>query len=123
MLAGSRDEQFDTGQIACGCCRGRVKVALTDDRTMRSAGRGVVLPRRYMRGGGLILAAPASGSGKTLLTLGLLRLLRDRGVRVAAAKAGPDYIDPTFHAAASGGVCLNLDAWAMREATLAGAGR
>ena len=69
-------------------------------------------------GGGLILAAPASGSGKTLLTLGLLRLLRDRGVRVAAAKAGPDYIDPTFHAAASGGVCLNLDAWAMRKSTL-----
>ena len=73
--------------------------------------------------GGLILAAPASGSGKTLMTLGLLRLLRDRGVRVAAAKAGPDYIDPTFHAAASGGACLNLDAWAMRKATLAGAGR
>src|SRR5215212_6713678 len=72
----------------------------------------------YRRGGGLILAAPSSGSGKTLLTLGLLRGLRDRGVRVAAAKAGPDYIDPTFHAAASGGICLNLDPWAMREATL-----
>jgi cobyrinic acid a,c-diamide synthase len=70
------------------------------------------------RGGGLILAAPASGSGKTLLTLGLLRLMRGRGLRVAAAKAGPDYIDPTFHAAASGGVCLNLDPWAMREASL-----
>src|SRR3954471_11411207 len=70
------------------------------------------------RGGGLILAAPASGSGKTLLTLGLLRRLRDRGWRVAAAKAGPDYIDPTFHVAASGAICLNLDAWAMREATI-----
>ena len=70
------------------------------------------------RAGGLILAAPASGSGKTLLTLGLLRLLRDRGLRPAAAKAGPDYIDPTFHQAASGGVCLNLDVWAMRPATL-----
>jgi len=69
---------------------------------------------------GLILAAPASGSGKTVLTLGLLRCLRDRGVRVSAAKAGPDYIDPTFHALASGGSCLNLDAWAMRPATLAG---
>jgi cobyrinic acid a,c-diamide synthase len=72
------------------------------------------------RGGGLILAAPSSGSGKTLLTLGLLRLLRDRGTRVAAAKAGPDYIDPTFHEAASSGACLNLDLWAMREATLRG---
>ncbi|MGD9613966.1 MAG: cobyrinate a,c-diamide synthase [Alphaproteobacteria bacterium] len=70
------------------------------------------------RGGGVILAAPSSGSGKTLVTLGLLRLLRDRGLRVAAAKTGPDYIDPTFHAAASGGVCLNLDVWAMRDATL-----
>src|SRR6266446_4118763 len=71
-------------------------------------------------GCGLILAAPASGSGKTLVTAGLLRLLRDRGMRVAAAKAGPDYIDPTFHAAASGGACVNLDIWAMRPATLGG---
>lgn len=71
-----------------------------------------------MRGRGLILAAPASGSGKTLVTAGILRALRDRGTRVAAAKAGPDYIDPTFHAAASASGCVNLDAWAMRPATL-----
>src|ERR1051325_7342328 len=71
---------------------------------------------------GLIIAAPASGSGKTLLTLGLLRALRRRGRRVAAAKAGPDYIDPTFHAAAGGGICVNLDLWAMRPATLVGLG-
>jgi cobyrinic acid a,c-diamide synthase len=70
--------------------------------------------------GGLILAAPASGSGKTLVTAGLLRHLRGCGISVAAAKAGPDFVDPTFHAAASGRPCLNLDLWAMRSATLAG---
>ena len=73
-----------------------------------------------MTGGGLILAAPASGSGKTLVTAGLLRHLRRRGGRVAAAKAGPDFIDPTFHALAGGGACPNLDVWAMRPETLAG---
>jgi cobyrinic acid a,c-diamide synthase len=73
-----------------------------------------------MAGRGLILAAPASGSGKTLIAAGLLRHLRDRGIRVAAAKTGPDYIDPTFHAAASGRPCVNLDLWAMRPAILSG---
>jgi cobyrinic acid a,c-diamide synthase len=73
-----------------------------------------------MHARGLILAAPASGSGKTLVTAGLLRHLRRRGVRVAAAKAGPDFIDPTFHALASGAPCMNLDPWAMRPETLAG---
>src|SRR5207248_7278160 len=59
-------------------------------------------------------------SGKTLIVAGLLRLLGNRGIRIAAAKAGPDYIDPTFHMLASGRPCLNLDAWAMRRETLAG---
>jgi cobyrinic acid a,c-diamide synthase len=69
--------------------------------------------------GGLVIAAPASGSGKTTITLGLLRHLARKGVRVASAKAGPDYIDPAFHAAASGRACLNLDPWAMRRDTVA----
>ena len=73
-----------------------------------------------MAGRGLILGAPASGSGKTLIAAGLLRHLRQRGMPVAAAKAGPDYIDPTFHTAASGRPCINLDVWAMRPATIAG---
>lgn len=72
---------------------------------------------------GLIIAAPASGSGKTLFTLGLLRHLAASGVSVASAKTGPDYIDPAFHAAASGRPCLNLDPWAMRPETLAAAAR
>lgn len=70
---------------------------------------------------GLIIAAPASSSGKTTLTLGLLRVLRRRGCRVAAAKVGPDYIDPAFHCAAIGRESYNLDTRAMRQATLAAA--
>ncbi|QQA44573.1 cobyrinate a,c-diamide synthase [Pelagovum pacificum] len=62
---------------------------------------------------GLILAAPSSGSGKTTVTLGLLRALHDRGLAVRAAKSGPDYIDPRFHEAACHTSCCNLDAWAM----------
>ena len=55
---------------------------------------------------GLIIAAPASGSGKTVLTLSLLRHLSQSGLAVVSAKTGPDYIDPAFHAAASGRACL-----------------
>ena len=63
---------------------------------------------------GFLIAAPHSGSGKTTVTLGILRALKEQGVRVSSAKAGPDYIDPAFHAAASGRDCVNLDPWAMR---------
>jgi cobyrinic acid a,c-diamide synthase len=62
---------------------------------------------------GLLIAAPHSGSGKTLITLGLIRALRNRGMNVASAKVGPDYIDGRFHEAASGKPCINLDYWAM----------
>ncbi len=62
---------------------------------------------------GLVIAAPSSGSGKTLVTLGLLRALAKAGHDVGSAKAGPDYIDPRFHEAATGRPCVNLDAWAM----------
>lgn len=63
---------------------------------------------------GLLIAAPSSGSGKTTVTLGLMRALRNRGIASAPGKAGPDYIDPAFHTAASGKACLNYDPWAMR---------
>ncbi|HEV7305733.1 cobyrinate a,c-diamide synthase [Ensifer sp.] len=63
---------------------------------------------------GLLIAAPSSGSGKTTVTLGLMRALKKRGVQIAPGKAGPDYIDPAFHAAATGEPCFNFDPWAMR---------
>ncbi|WP_105984267.1 MULTISPECIES: cobyrinate a,c-diamide synthase [unclassified Brucella] len=63
---------------------------------------------------GFMIAAPASGSGKTTVTLGLLRALKRRGEVLAPVKAGPDYIDPAYHRAASGVDCFNLDPWAMR---------
>ena len=62
---------------------------------------------------GLVVAAARSGSGKTVVTLGLMRAFTRQGVRVASLKNGPDYIDPAFHEAATGRPSLNIDTWAM----------
>jgi cobyrinic acid a,c-diamide synthase len=67
---------------------------------------------------GLIISAPRSGSGKTTITLALLSALSRRRLKVRAAKAGPDYIDLAFHAAAVGAKGCNLDSWAMPPALL-----
>ncbi len=66
----------------------------------------------------MIIAAPHSGSGKTLVTLGLCRALADMGVVVAPAKTGPDYIDPAYLGRAARKPSINLDPWAMSQKRL-----
>ncbi len=67
---------------------------------------------------GIIISAPTSGAGKTTITLGILRALRNKGLKVSAAKIGPDYIDSKFHERAGSGKCINLDTWGMNKPQL-----
>ncbi len=67
----------------------------------------------------IIIGAARSGSGKTSVTIGLMRALKRRGLAVRGAKSGPDYIDPGFHQAATGHPGVNLDSWAMHPDLLA----
>ena len=67
---------------------------------------------------GIVIAAPASGNGKTVITLGLLRAIRNAGIKVSSIKIGPDYIDAAYHFSASGELCRNIDLWGMRDETL-----
>ncbi|MET7253863.1 cobyrinate a,c-diamide synthase [Dyadobacter fermentans] len=63
-----------------------------------------------------LISAPSSNSGKTTLTLGLLRALRDQGLGVQSFKCGPDYIDTIHHGTAAGRPGLNLDTFMASEA-------
>ena len=66
----------------------------------------------------LMLAAPASGSGKTLLTCGLLQVLLNQKLNIVSFKCGPDYIDPMFHTEVLGTKCRNLDLFLSSEETV-----
>lgn len=66
----------------------------------------------------ILLGAAASGSGKTLITCGLLQALKNRKLQVASFKCGPDYIDPMFHSRVIGTKSRNLDSFFADEDTV-----
>lgn len=66
----------------------------------------------------ILITAPSSGSGKTLITCGILQALKNRGINIASFKCGPDYIDPMFHEKVLGKSSINLDTFFADEETV-----
>ncbi len=63
----------------------------------------------------IVIAGVNSGSGKTTITSGLMRLFKNKGYNVQGFKSGPDYIDPSYHTIATGKFSRNLDTWMLGE--------
>lgn len=74
--------------------------------------KGIVIKMKIKR---FMIAAPKSGSGKTIVTCALLQIMKGKGWRVSSCKCGPDYIDPMFHEKVIGVPAKNLDTFFTSE--------